>query len=85
MVEVMGQAFFTMTKRSLCPEVENNGILLRLTSDSSYRNDLSTAPHNEYMNENLIRECMCVFEDCKYTQLVHCVKNEGLFANAEKF
>jgi hypothetical protein len=85
MVEVMGQAFFTMTKRSLSPEVDNNGTLFPPTSDFSYLNAPSTAPYNESMNENMIRECMCVFEDCAYAQLSHCVKNHGVFAKVEKF
>ncbi len=82
MVEVMGQAFFSMTKRLLSPEFQSNENLFPESSESSYFHSPTAVPYNESMNENWIRECMCVFEDCKYSR-VDCPRSCGTFENQE--
>jgi hypothetical protein len=66
MVEVIGQGFFTMTKSLLSSDLRNNDAPLDSILGSSYLYSPSSVPYNDSTNDNWIRECMCVFEDCMY-------------------
>jgi len=64
MVEVIGQGYFTMTKKALVSSgLRHNDVLLASISPSSYFYTPSSIPINELMSDNWVRECMCVFED----------------------
>jgi len=64
MVEVMGQSFFNMTKRLLLsPDFQNSDALLPSISSATYFHSPSSMQYNDSINDNCIRECMCVFED----------------------
>ncbi|PBP17258.1 putative integral membrane protein duf125 [Diplocarpon rosae] len=62
MVEVMGQGFFTVTKRALHASGLLSNIPIRPSSASHLYTPAST-PMEDLHNDNWIRECMCVFED----------------------
>lgn len=63
MVEVIGQGYFTMTKKALVSGLQHNDVLLASISASSYFYTPSSIPVNDLMSDNWVRECMCVFED----------------------
>ncbi|KAH8809733.1 hypothetical protein F5882DRAFT_390550 [Hyaloscypha sp. PMI_1271] len=63
MVEVIGQGYFTLTKALLSSEHRNNDVLFAPIAESSYFYSPTSVPYNDTMNDNWIRECMCVFED----------------------
>ena len=69
MVEVIGQGYFTLTKALLSSEHRNNDVLFAPIAESSYFYSPTSVPYNDTMNDNWIRECMCVFEDCMYFQI----------------
>lgn len=63
-VEVIGQGFFTMTKKALVSlGLQHSDVLLASISASSYFYTPSSVPLNDLMSDNWVRECMCVFED----------------------
>jgi hypothetical protein len=72
MVEVIGQCFFTITKSLLSSDLRNNDALLGSILGSSYLYSPSSVPYNDSTNDNWIRECMCVFEDCMYISQFEC-------------
>jgi hypothetical protein len=64
MVEVIGQGYFTMTKKALASSgLQNSDVVLASISSSSYFYTPSSVPFNDLMSDNWVRECMCVFED----------------------
>lgn len=58
-----------LTKALLFSEHRNNDVLLASISESSYFYSPNSVPYNDTMNDNWIRECMCVFEDRMYFQI----------------
>jgi hypothetical protein len=65
MVEVIGQGYFSLTKARLSLEHSATDLLLTANSELSYFDSSMSIPYNESVNDNWIRECMCVFEDRK--------------------
>jgi hypothetical protein len=60
-VEVIGEGFFSVTKDALVLSgIANMNIRPAVMAASFY---LSSAPVDDLLSDNWIRECMCVFED----------------------
>jgi hypothetical protein len=83
-VEVMGQGYFTMTKKALVSSgLQASDVLLASISSSSYFYTPSSVSFHDLMSDNWARECMCVFEDRKlgsYSDPIH--ENNFLFCPA---
>lgn len=63
-VEVMGQNFYNITRQAIIDSGLPAALSIQRPSPSESHNpQLPTAPIADLMNDNWVRECMCVFED----------------------